>query len=85
MESLSLLLTERIERMVYEHDPESPFLKILARDGSSVVGIIRRNLQTGHYHFFESQRDALNCLFREKRMDAIKMRIEELHNIREVV
>lgn len=71
--------------MRFEHDPESPFLKILVKDGSSVVGIIRRNLKTGHYHFYESERDALRCLFQEKRIDRIKMRIEELHNLREVV
>ena len=71
--------------MIYEHDSESPFLKILVKDGSSVVGIIRRNLKTGHYHFYENGRDALNCLFQEKRIDSIKVRIEELHNLREVV
>ncbi len=71
--------------MVYEHDPESPFLKILVKDAYSVVGIIRRNLKTGHYHFYEGEFDALNCLFQEKRIDRIKMRIEELYNLREVV
>ena len=40
--------------MSFEHDPESPFLKILVKDGPSVVGIIRRNLKTGNYHFYES-------------------------------
>lgn len=72
-------------QMSFEHDPESPFLKITVKDGPSVVGIIRRNLQTGDYHFYESERDALSCLFQEKRIDRIKMRIEELHNLREVV
>ena len=71
--------------MVYEHDPEAPFLKILVKNGSSVVGIIRRNLKTGSYCFFESERDPLNCLFQEKRIDRIKMRIEELLNLREAV
>ncbi len=71
--------------MIYEHDPESPFLKVLVKDESSVVGIIRRNLKTGNYHFYDSPRDSLNCLFQEKRIDAIKMRIEELHNSREVI
>jgi hypothetical protein len=64
--------------MVYEHDPESPSLKILVRNGSSVVGIIRRNLNTGHYHFYDTQCNAWDCLFQEKRFDSIQMRIEGL-------
>jgi hypothetical protein len=64
--------------MIYELDPESPHLKILVKNGSSIVGIIRRNLETGHYHFYDSQCDAWNCLFQEKRFDSIKMRIEGL-------
>ncbi|MGA3118917.1 MAG: hypothetical protein ABSF90_31405 [Syntrophobacteraceae bacterium] len=71
--------------MAYEHDPELPFLKILVKNGSSVIGVIRRNLKTGHYHFCESERDPLNCLFQEKRIDDIKMRVEELINLREAV
>ncbi|MFZ0926953.1 MAG: hypothetical protein WAN11_00020 [Syntrophobacteraceae bacterium] len=71
--------------MVYEHDPELPFLKILVKNGSSVIGVIRRNLKTGHYHFFESERDPLNCVLQEKRIDHIKMRVEELLNLREAV
>ncbi len=64
--------------MIYEHDPESPFSKILVKDGSSVVGTIRRNLITGNYHFYDSRRDALDSLFLEKRIDSMKMRIENL-------
>lgn len=64
--------------MIYERDPESPFSKILVRNGSSVVGTIRRNLITGHYHFYDDQHDALNCLFKEKRIDIMKMKIEKL-------
>jgi len=64
--------------MVYEHDPEAPFLKILVKNGSSVIGVIRRNLKTGHYHFYDNRGGGLNCLFQEKRIDSIKMRIEEL-------
>jgi len=60
-------------------------LKILVKNGSSVIGVIRRNLKTGHYHFCESERDPLNCLFQEKRIDDIKMRVEELINLREAV
>ncbi len=71
--------------MVYEHDPELPYMKVLVKDGSSIIGVIRRNLKTGNYHFYESQRDALNCLLQETRLDRIKMRIEELHSLREVV
>ena len=68
--------------MVYEHDPASPFQKILVKNGSSVVGTIRRNLKTGRYGFFESERDPLNCRFQEKRIDHIKIRVEELLNLR---
>ena len=69
--------------MIYERDPESPFSKILVKNNSSVVGTIRRNLITGYYHFYDNQRDAFNCLFQEKRIDRMKMRIEELLNLRQ--
>jgi len=69
-------------KMIYEHDPESPFSKILVKNGSSVVGTIRRNLITGHYHFYENQSNALNCRFQEKRIDSMKIKIEELLNLR---
>ena len=69
--------------MIYERDPESPFSKILVKDDSSVVGTIRRNLITGHYHFYDNQRGGLNCLFEEKRIDSMKMRIEEMLNLQE--
>jgi hypothetical protein len=65
-------------KMIYERDPASPFSKIMVKDGSSVVGTIRRNLITGYYHFCDNERGGLNCLFQEKRIDSIKMRIEEL-------
>ena len=64
--------------MIYERDPESPFSKILVKDGSSVVGTIRRNLITGHYHFYDDQRGALNCLLQARRIDSMKSKIEEL-------
>ena len=69
--------------MVYERDPESPFSKILVKDGSSVLGTIRRNLITGNYHFCDDQRGGLNCLFQERRIDSIKMRIEEMLSLPE--
>ena len=68
--------------MIYERDPESPFSKILVKNSLSIVGIIRRDL-TGHYHFYDKQRGGLNCLFQEKRIDSIKMRIEELLDLPE--
>jgi hypothetical protein len=37
---------------------------------------------TGHYHFYDKQPGGLNCLFQEKRIDSIKIRIEELLNLR---
>ena len=67
--------------MIYERDPESPFSKIVVKDGLSVVGTIRRNLITGYYNFYDNQRGALNCLLQEKRIDAMKMRIEELFDL----
>jgi hypothetical protein len=67
--------------MIYERDPESPFSKILVKNDSSVVGTIRRNLITGYYHFYDNQRGSLNCLLREKRIDSMKVRIEELVNL----
>jgi hypothetical protein len=68
-------------KMIYERDPETPFSKILVKNGSSIVGTIRRNLITGHYHFYDDQRDELNCLFQEKRIDSMKTKIEELLNL----
>ncbi len=69
-------------KMNYERDFESPFSKILVKNSSSVVGTIRRNLITGLYHFYDNQRNELDCLFQEKRIDNMKMRIEELLNLR---
>ena len=68
--------------MIYEHDPESPFSKILVKDGPSVVGTIRRDLITGQYHFYDDQMDTLNSLFLEKRIDSMKTKIETLLNLR---
>lgn len=65
--------------MIYERDPESPFSKILVKNGSNTVGVIRRNLITGYYHFYDDQLDDLNGLFQEKRFDSIKRRIEKLN------
>ena len=64
--------------MFYEPDPESPFSKIVVKNGLSVVGTIRRNLITGHYHFYDKQRGALNCMLQEKKIDSMKAKIEEL-------
>jgi hypothetical protein len=68
-------------KMIYERDPASPFSKIVVKNGSSFVGTIRRNLITGHYHFYDNQRGILNSLLQEKRIDSMKMRIEELFNL----
>jgi len=69
--------------MIYERDPESPFSKIVVKNGSSVVGTIRRNLITGHYDFYDNQRGTLNSLLNEKRIDSMKTRIEELLDLSE--
>jgi len=79
VEYTSLLYSYRKDiKMIYERDPESPFSKIVVKNGSSVVGTIRRNLINGLYHFYDNQHGALNCLLQEKRIDSMKMRIEEL-------
>ncbi len=61
--------------MIYEHDRQFPFSKVVVKNGSSVVGTIRRNLITGHYHFYDNQRDTLNCLFQDKRIDSMKTEV----------
>jgi len=70
-------------KIIYESDPESPFSKIVVKKGSSVVGAFRRNSITGHYHFYDNQRDVLNCLFQDKRTYSMKMRIEGLLDLSE--
>ena len=62
--------------MVYEHDPEFPFQKILVKNCGYVIGIIRRNHETGHYQFFDIKMDSLSPLFRATRLDIIKSWIE---------
>jgi hypothetical protein len=69
--------------LIYESDPESPFSKIVVKNGSSVVGTILRNLITGHYHFYDNQLGSLKCLLQEKRIDSMKTRIEELLDLSE--
>jgi hypothetical protein len=64
--------------MIYERDPESPFSKILVKNGPYVIGTIRRNLVTGHYHFYDARVDELTGLFQEKRIDTLKRKIERL-------
>ncbi len=76
------MFNERIMKMIYERDPETPFSKILVKNGSSVIGTIRRNLITGHYHFYDNQRNTLTSLIKAKRIDSMKIKIEELINLR---
>jgi hypothetical protein len=70
--------------MIYEPDPKSPFSKIVVKNGSSVVGTIRRDFETGLYHFCDNERGALNSPLQEKRIDSMKSRIEELFSLSEV-
>jgi len=70
--------------LIYESDPESPFSKIVVKNGSSVVGTIRRNLITGHYHFYDNHRGVLNSLLQEKSIRSMKTKIEELLYLSEV-
>jgi hypothetical protein len=70
--------------LFYEPDPESPFSKIVVKNGLSVVGTIRRNLITGHYHFYDNHRGVLNSLLQEKSIRSMKTKIEELLYLSEV-
>jgi len=70
--------------LIYESDPESPFSKIVVKNGSSVVGTTRRNLITGHYHFYDNHRGVLNSLLQEKSIRSMKTKIEELLYLSEV-
>jgi len=76
--SCSRFIYRKDIKLFYEPDPESPFSKIVVKNGLSVVGTIRRNLITGHYHFYDNQFGSFNCLLQEKRIDSMKTRIEEL-------
>jgi len=76
--SCSRFIYRKDIKLFYEPDPESPFSKIVVKNGLSVVGTIRRNLITGHYHFYDKQRGALNCMLQEKKIDSMKAKIEEL-------
>ncbi len=69
--------------MIYEHDPQFPYRKIVVKDNLSVIGMIRRDLSTGTYHFYESSND-FRASFTEQRIDSIKMRIEEMMQSRAV-
>ena len=71
--------------ILYEHDPEAPFQKILVKKDSAVIGVIRRNLKTGDYHYYDEEHGALSCLLQEKGIDRIKLRIEELSYPGEVI
>jgi hypothetical protein len=64
--------------VIYEPDPERPFSKIVVKNGSSVVGTIRRDFKTGLYHFCDDQRDVSNSLLQARRIESLKSRIEEL-------
>ncbi len=68
--------------MIYEHDPELPFLKIIVKKDSSPVGIIRRNLKTGVYLFFDNLSEGFKPLLQGNRIDKMKLRIEELYSVR---
>ncbi len=58
--------------MIYSPDPENPFRKILVSDERGLLGIIRRNLKTGNYQFYDSKTDSINPLFRAGRLEQIK-------------
>ena len=58
--------------MIYLHDPENPFQKILVKNDRDLVGIVRRNLKTGYYQFYDSKTDSVTPLFRAGRLDQIK-------------
>jgi len=69
--------------MIFEHDPERPFSKIVVKKGSSIVGTIRRNFNTGIYHFYDNQRGTLNSLLQARRIESMKLEIEGLFSLSE--
>jgi hypothetical protein len=71
--------------MIYEPDLGRPFSKIVVKNGSSVVGTIRRDFETGRYHFYDSHRGALDSLLQARRIDSMKSKIEELLDLRKVI
>jgi hypothetical protein len=71
--------------ILYEHDPEAPFQKILVKKDSAVIGVIRRNLKTGDYNYYDEEHGALSCLLQEKGIDRIKLRIDELFYPYEII
>ena len=46
--------------------------------------IVKRNLITGHYHFYDNHRGVLNSLLQEKSIRSMKTKIEELLYLSEV-
>ncbi len=58
--------------MIFLRDPENPFAKILVKDRRGIVGIIRRNLKTGYYQFYDEKRDAITPLYKADRLDLMK-------------
>ena len=64
------------ESMIYERDREFPFQKILVKEGRETVGIIRRNLKTGDYQYYDTRPDSLTPLFRAARLDYLKLWVE---------
>ncbi len=62
--------------MTYLHDPENPFRKILVKDGSNTVGVIRRNLNTGHYQFYDSKENSMTPLYKVDRLDRMKLWVD---------
>lgn len=62
--------------MTFDHDREIPFQKILVKNDSETIGIIMRNLETGHYHFYKG--DGLKSTLIESRIDTMKAKIESM-------
>ena len=58
--------------MIFLHDPELPFHKILVKEAGFTLGVIRRNLKTGQYEFYESETNSPSPLFRAGRLEIIK-------------
>ena len=69
--------------MIFENDLEKPFSKIVVKKGSSIVGTIRRNFNTGIYHFYDNQRGTLNSLLQARRIESMKLEIEGLFSLSE--
>ncbi len=61
--------------MTYEHYEEMPFHWFLVKNDSRVIGVIRRNLRTGEYQYYDDV-GSLKFKIKETSIERLKRRIE---------